>query len=277
MNPAQAAVLVALMLILSQSGVWGCRGASPREPQEPASGGSPLNTLTAHERQAGWILLFNGKDFSGWRGLGQQTIPEGHWRISDNCIHKRASGDVDLQPDGQPLDGGDLVTGRTFLDFELSLEWRISRGGNSGIKYNVSEELSMAVPPAAAALGFEYQILDDLLHPDAANGADRTAAALYDLIEPGNKNLRPVGEFNHTRIVFRGGHGEHWLNGVKVLDFDLGTPRMTERLQASKYRDIPGFSKKRRGHIVLQDHTDEAWFRNIKIRDLEPGAGPGRR
>jgi hypothetical protein len=228
-----------------------------------------LNTLTEQEKAAGWKLLFDGKTFNGWRGVGREGIPEGHWIIEQGAIKKIPSKNVPLQKDGQPLEGGDIMTVESFQDFELELEWKISPGGNSGIKYNVSEEMSVSYPPKYAALGFEYQVLDDERHPDAKYGENRTAAALYDLIAPQGKKLRPVGEFNQARIVFRGNHGEHWLNGVKVLEYDLNTPRMAELVSQSKFKDIPGFADKRRGHIVLQDHTDAVWFRNIKIRELK--------
>jgi len=227
------------------------------------------NILTEAEKAAGWILLFDGKTFNGWRGLGQEGIPEGHWVISDGAIKKVPGKEVPLQKDGQPLAGGDIMTTQPFENFELYLEWKISPAGNSGIKYNVSEEMSTSFPPKFAALGFEYQILDDERHPDAKKGANRTAAALYDLIAPEGKKLKPVGEFNSARIIFRGNHGEHWLNGTKVLEYELETPRMEGLLSASKYSSIPDFAKKRKGHIVLQDHTDAVWFRNIKIRELE--------
>ena len=228
------------------------------------------NFLTDQERAEGWILLFDGKTFNGWRGLGREGIPEGHWVIDNGTIRKVPSRDVPLQADGQPLTGGDLMTAGAFENFELYLEWKISSAGNSGIKYNVSEEMSTSSPPLYAALGFEYQILDDEKHPDAQNGPDRTAAALYDLIAPENKIQERLDRFNFTRIILNGNHGEHWLNGVKVLEFDLETPRMDRFLAASKYRSIEGFSDRRPGHIVLQDHTDEVWFRNIKIRELTP-------
>ena len=231
--------------------------------------GSPPNRLTDEERAAGWDLLFDGTSLSGWRGLGRESVPEGHWRVESGTIHKLASGDVPTAPDGQPLEGGDLMTVETFDDFELAFDWKIEEGGNSGVKYNVSEELSTANPPAYAALGFEYQILDDEVHPDALNGPTRTAGALYDLIPAnGKKQLRRVGEYNSSRIVFRGDHGEHWLNGEMILSFDLDTPRFDSLLEKSKYRDIEGFADRRKGHIVLQDHGDDVWFRNIKIRRL---------
>jgi hypothetical protein len=170
--------------------------------------------------------------------------------------------------DGQPAAGGDLMTRDTYRDFELRGDWKISRAGNSGVKYNVSEEISMAAAPNHAALGFEYQMLDDSLHEDNKVPSHR-AGALYDLIAPNaNKTLKPVGEWNSSRLVFRGNHGEHWLNGAKVVEFDLGAPLMDSALARSKYKNIPNFAERRAGHIVLQDHVDEVYFRNIKIRRL---------
>lgn len=235
-------------------------GAQIRSPQ--------LSSLTEEEKAAGWVLLFDGRSFKGWRGIGQPIIPPAHWVIEEGAIKKVPGGEVPRQADGQPVQGGDLMTEGTYEDFELRLEWKISPGGNSGIKYNVSEEISMANPPPQAAIGFEYQILDDETHPDAANGPTRKTAALYDLMAPEQASLRPVGEYNETRIVFQGSHGEHWLNGIKVLEFDIADPQFAERVAASKFRDIPGFAEKRSGHIVLQDHGDAVWFRNIKIKLL---------
>lgn len=221
------------------------------------------------EAAAGWQLLFDGESFAGWRGLGREGIPQGHWVIEDGAIRKVASGEVPRAADGQVLEGGDIMTVRAWGDFELVLEWKVAPGANSGIKYNVSEEMSMAAPPTHAALGFEYQILDDDLHPDALNGPNRTAAALYDLLPPGaGKALHPVGGFNEARIVWRDCHGEHWVNGVKVVEFDTGTELFDSAFAVSKYQPIPGFAVKRMGHIVLQDHGDDVWFRNIKIREV---------
>ena len=228
------------------------------QPETPQEGGE-------------WQVLFDGETFTGWRGLGRDSVPGGHWIIEDGGIRKVASGTVPTAPDGQPLEGGDLMTVEAYRDFELVFEWKVSPGANSGIKYNVSEAMSTVAPPAYAALGFEYQILDDDLHPDAQNGPNRTAGALYDLVPPGpTKELRTVGSFNEGRIVFREGHGEHWLNGIKILEFDLGTPAFDSVFAASKYLPIEGFAEQRVGHIVLQDHGDDVWFRNIKIRELEP-------
>jgi gluconolactonase len=218
-----------------------------------------------------WTTLFDGRSFAGWRGVGLDSIPPGHWVIEDGAIRKVASGAVPTAPDGQPLEGGDLMTVGTYRNFELVLEWKVSPGANSGIKYNVSEELSTASPPVHAALGFEYQVLDDERHPDARNGPNRTAGALYDILPPvPDKPLKPVGSFNEARIVFHEGHGEHWLNGVKVLEFDLGSATFDSAYALSKYVPIEGFAQPRTGHIVLQDHGDDVWFRNIKIRELPP-------
>ena len=228
------------------------------------------NTLTDDERRAGWRPLFDGKTFDGWRGLGYDSVPTAHWKIENGAIRKLADGQVPRLPDGQPAAGGDLMTRDTYRDFELTWDWKISRAGNSGVKYNVSEEISMANAPNHAALGFEYQMLDDSLHEDNKVPSHRTGA-LYDLIPPNaNKGmaLKQVGDWNRSTIVFRGNHGEHWLNGQKVVDFDLGTPLMDSLMAKSKYRDIKGFAQKRAGHIVLQDHVDEVFFRSIKIRRL---------
>lgn len=258
-----------ILLVLFSLFVFVISGDSSQIDKPSTENDQKLNILTEEERSEGWILLFDGKSFVGWRGVGREGIPQGHWIIEGGSMKKVPSGDVPLQEDGQPLLGGDILTERTYENFELALEWKISPGGNSGIKYNVSEEMSTSYPPRYAGLGFEYQVLDDEKHPDAKVGNNRTAAALYDLVAPENKILMPVGEFNTARIVCVGNHGEHWLNGIKVLEYDLETPEMDALLKKSKYRDIPGFAEKRRGHIVLQDHTDMVWFRNIKIREIK--------
>lgn len=232
---------------------------------------SACSARTQQDRAGGWVQLFDGRSFAGWRGVGLDSIPTAHWVIEDGAIHKLASGDVPRAPDGQPLQGGDIMTVATYRDFELAFEWKVSPGANSGVKYNVSEEMSTSSPPLNAALGFEYQVLDDALHPDAQNGPNRTAAALYDLVPPeDDKQLRPVGSYNDARIVFDNGHGEHWLNGTKVLEFDVGSAAFDSAYAASKYVPIDGFADLRSGHIVLQDHGDEVWYRNIRIREITP-------
>lgn len=248
----------------------------PRAPQSLRDAVAPRaaapNTLTQDERAAGWRLLFDGNSLAGWRGLGRDGVPTQHWVVSDGAIKKVASGKVPVQSDGQPLEGGDLMTAATFGDFELAWEWKVTPGANSGIKYNVAESLSTAIQPRYAAKGFEYQIIDDERHADGQIVKHRSSD-LYDLIAANEqKHVRPPGEWNASRIVFRGRHGEHWLNGEKVVEYDLGTPRMDSALAASKYRDWPWFGVRRRGHVVLQDHGDEVYFRSLKIRELDGGA-----
>ena len=228
------------------------------------------NELTTTERAAGWRLLFDGKTLKGWRGLGYDSVPTAHWRISNGAIDKIASGKVPKMPDGQPANGGDLMTVDTFGDFELAFQWKVAPGTNSGVKYNVSEEFSLKNASNHAALGFEYQVLDDSLSDDNKLESHR-AGALYDLFPPNDqKRLQPVGQWNSSRLVFRGNHGEHWLNGAKVVEFDLGTPRMDSALAKSKYTSIKGFADRRKGHIILQDHGDETYYRAIKIREFTP-------
>jgi hypothetical protein len=265
-----SALVVSVVLLV---GLSSCTSEDRVTYGTESASSDTVNQLTAEEEAEGWRLLFDGSTFTGWRGIGRDDVPTEHWEIVDGAIHKIASGDVPVAPDGQPVAGGDLMTEETFENFELAFEWKISPGGNSGVKYNVSEEMSTNNPLGAsnAALGFEYQVLDDEGHPDAkaGDGTNRTAAALYDLKGPiENKPLKPVGEWNEGRILVQGNHAEHWLNGVKVVEYDLDSEDFKERFARSKYVDIAGFADKRAGHIVLQDHNDDAWYRNIKIRVL---------
>ena len=243
-----------------------CAGSLAAQTPAPAA----PNQLTAAERAAGWRLLFDGKTLTGWRGLGYDTVPSAHWVVVDGTIRKIASGNVPKLADGQPLVGGDLMTVDVFGDFELSWEWKVTPGANSGVKYNVSEELSVQNAPNHAALGFEYQMLDDDRHPDGKLPTHR-AGGLYDLVAPNDaKHLKPVGEWNQSTVIFRGNHGEHWLNGARIVVFELGTAHMDSLLAASKFHPFPWFGQRRQGggRIVLQDHGDEVYFRNIKVRPL---------
>jgi hypothetical protein len=218
--------------------------------------------LTKNEQKAGWRSLFDGKTLNGWRGFHSQTPPAG-WVVEDGCIKKvKAKGEM-----GQA--GGDLITADQFQNFEFSIEWKLTKGANSGIKYLVSESLP---PTGKSAVSFEYQVLDDDNHPDAKLGinGNRTAGSLYDLIPARkDKKLNPVGEFNQTRIVVKGNHIEHWLNGIKVVEFDRTSEDYKKHLAESKFKGTKGFGEAPRGHILLQDHGDEVCYRNIKIRELK--------
>ena len=257
-------------ILIAAAATTACAGqpspASPPSADHAVSG--TTNQLSSDERRAGWQLLFDGISLTGWRGLGFPGVPAGHWTVEDGAIRKIPSGRVAVQADGQPTEGGDLLTVGTYRDFELAWDWKISSAGNSGVKYNVSEELSTELPPRHAAKGFEYQMLDDDRHADGKLGIHRTSA-LYDLIAPpADRPINAVGQWNHSVIILNGDHGEHWLNGRKVVEYDLGSPAMKLALAGSKYAPIPWFAVRRAGHIVLQDHGDEAFWRNVKIREL---------
>jgi hypothetical protein len=227
------------------------------------------NELTPAEAAAGWQLLFDGKTFRGWHGLGFADTPPGLWAVEDGAIKHVDHGRGPVQADGQPLTGMDLITDRRFGDFELAWQWKIAEAGNSGVKYNVSEALSTAMDPPHAAKGWEYQINDDEKNEDNKLATHRSGA-LYDMLPPNErKRVNPAGQWNASTIVFRGNHGEHWLNGEKIVEFDLGTARFDSAFAASKYHSYPSwFSTRRRGQIVLQDHGDVVWFRTIRIREL---------
>ncbi len=210
------------------------------------------NTLSAAEKAAGWNLLFDGQSFQGWRGYKLTTMPDAGWEVKDGTLRTVAK-----------VKGRDILTEKTFNDFELSWEWRVELAGNNGVKYFVTEA-------RAKSPGHEYQMLDDNGHPDAKVGAKRQTASFYDVLPPAaNKPLRPVGEWNYSRIVVRGKVVEHWLNGKNVLTYVLGSPEVVAGLATSKFSKDVGFGDKIAGHIMLTYHQDESWFRNIKIRELK--------
>ena len=227
------------------------------------------NELTAAERAGGWQLLFDGKTLTGWHGLGFSDTPPGLWTVEGGAIKHVDHGKGPVQRDGQPLTGMDLISDRSFGDFELSWQWKIAEAGNSGLKYNVSESLSTAMDPPHAAKGWEYQLIDDEKAEDTKIPSHRSGA-LYDMFPPNDKkHVNPAEQWNTSSLIFRGNHGEHWLNGEKVVEFDLATARFDSAFAASKYKSYPAwFPVRRTGQIVLQDHGDVVWFRDIKIREL---------
>lgn len=221
------------------------------------------NALTAAEKKAGWKLLFDGKSLTGWRGFHSDKAPTG-WVVEDGCISR-----VPVTSDSPAEFKGDLITVGEYSSFELTLEWKISKAGNSGVKYLVSETLP---PTGKSAVSFEMQILDDDNHPDAKAGmnGNRKAGALYDLIPPNSrKKLKPVGEFNQAKLVVKGNHIEHWLNGEKIVEFERGSEALKALIAKSKFKTIPEFGTFAKGHILLQEHADKVWFRNIKIREIK--------
>jgi hypothetical protein len=212
-----------------------------------------LNTLTPEEQKAGWRLLFDGQTTKGWRGFKKADFPESRWMVQDGTIKLRPTGT------GDSHGGGDIITADTFAEFDLQWEWRIAAGGNSGLKYFVTEERS-------GPIAHEYQIIDDARHPDAKIGPHRQAGAYYDVLPPsGDKPVRPAGEWNQSRVVVKGNQVEHWLNGQKVLAYELGSPDLKAAIAKSKFKNVDGFGTRISGHILLQDHGDDVAYRNIKI------------
>jgi hypothetical protein len=220
------------------------------------------NTLTKEETDQGWKLLFDGKTMLGWRKAYGDGFPEKGWSVKNGWLTVMASEGSESQ------NGGDIVTVEEYADFMLELDFRLTKGANSGIKYFVTEA---EVDNKASAIGLEYQLLDDKNHPDALLGShegSRTLASLYDLIRAENKLVFPPGNWNRARIVSKGSHVEHWLNGIKVLEYERNTPGFRQLVAESKYKIWPGFGEALSGHILLQDHGNEVSFKTIKIRKL---------
>ena len=206
------------------------------------------NELSKEESEAGWQLLFDGESSAGWRGFRMETFPDKGWEIVNGCLrHTRG--------------GGSLITTGQYTEFELSFEWKVASGANSGVKIWIDEEKGQ--------LGPEYQLLDDLRHTTGVN-PNTTAGSLYDVLAPeDNKQLALVGSFNRSRVRARGGVLEHHLNGELILKAELDSPEWEAARAKSKFRGSPVFGVQRSGHILLQDHGDEVWFRSIKLRPYE--------
>jgi hypothetical protein len=229
---------------------------------------APLNTLSDAERAAGWRLLWDGATPNGWRSAKADTFPTGGWTMAGGILSVVAAGGAESR------NGGDIITRERFSDFELTFDFKLSAGANSGVKYFVQPSLPAIGPdgkPVAvgSAIGLEYQLLDDVRHPDAKLGRDgnRTLGSLYDLIAASAaKQPNPIGEWNSARLLVKGAKIEHWLNGTCILAYERGTPAFREAVAASKYKHIAGFGEWPEGHILLQDHGDAVSYRNIKIR-----------
>jgi len=252
------------ILFFLNLGLLACFQASlAAEPAAP-------NTLTDAETSAGWRLLWDGKSSDGWRTPQSERFPVKGWEMTNGVLTVLPSSG------GESGGGGDIITKQRFSNFELVVDFKIIEGANSGIKYFVQPNISpidKAGKPTAggSAIGPEYQLLDDLRHPDAKLGRDgnRTLGSLYDLIPAStNKHPNPIGEWNTARIVVTGKHVEHWLNGEKILEYDRGSEKFRKLVAESKFKNIPDFVEWTDGYILLQDHGNRVSFRNVKIRVL---------
>jgi hypothetical protein len=230
------------LLLTGTLALLGVRAAFPQDA------GTPPNVLSAADKQAGWKLLFDGESLRGWRGYQKKKAPPG-WVVEDHALTRVA-------------EAGDLITEKQFKDFELALEWRISEGGNSGIMFRVAEGAE-----ASYETGPEMQVLDDARHPDGRNRLT-SAGSAFGLYAAPAGIVKPAGEWNQVRLLVRGHHVEHWLNGVKVVEYELESPEWESKVAGSKFRQWPGFGRAPKGYIALQDHGDKVWYRSIKIREI---------
>ena len=200
---------------------------------------------------ASWHPLFDGKTTQGWRNYGKPSFPQQGWRVEKGCLIHAAKGG-----------GGDIISEGRYQEFELRWEWKVAEGANSGLKYFIREE-------RRATIGHEYQMIDDARHSDAKTGPLHQTASFYDVLPPSNPAVKPAGKWNQSRILVKGNHVEHWLNGKRALSYELGSPEVLAAVQRSKFKKVEGFGTSVSGHILLQDHGDEVWFRKIEVRDLK--------
>jgi hypothetical protein len=217
------------------------------------------NTLTAQEKKEGWKLLFDGKTTTGWRNFNSDKINPG-WKVADGTLYLDTT-----KVNGKGVAAGDIVTVDAYENYELSIDWKIQACGNSGVIFNVQEGSAYT---ASYQTGPEMQVLDNACHPDAKIIKHR-AGDLYDLISCSTETVKPAGEWNQAKLIANKGHYTFWLNGVKTVEFDMGTPQWNEMVAGSKFKNMPDFGKFTKGRIDLQDHGNMVSFRNIKIKELK--------
>lgn len=232
---------------------WLATGCST--PSENTSSNGEENTpatTTTNSDEGEWTVLFDGSDLDAWRNYQSDSAA---WRIEDGALNTTGG-------------SGDLITKETFGNFELEFDWRITEGGNSGVIYLVQESDEYQ---STYETGPEYQLIDDESYGTVHNielAKNQMSGANYALDEPQNVQLKPLGEYNQGKIVVNDGHVEHWLNGQKVVEYDLWTDEWNARVAETKFKDMPEYGKSKEGHIALQDHGDPVWFKNIRIRSL---------
>ncbi len=247
------------LLVVSGMLLNACGPREEAEEKEEVMEEHPLNTLTEEEKEEGFFLLFDGETTDGWRGYNMETFPPEGWVIEDGLL--RCIGEGTGEAGGK---GGDIIYDQKFLDFHLKLEWKVSPGGNSGIFYLGQEIEGEPIWKSAP----EMQILDNERHIDAQLGEDRKAGSLYDLIAADPQNTRPAGEWNKAEVMVYRGTVVHRQNGEKVLEYHLGTPDWERLVEESKFAEYEWFGQYKPGYIALQDHGDDVWFRNIRIKEF---------
>ncbi|RAJ10486.1 uncharacterized protein DUF1080 [Chitinophaga skermanii] len=212
------------------------------------------NTLTDTEKAEGWKLLFNGQNLDGWRMY--QSKPADTWGVQDGLLH--CTGSATDKSDKR----GDLVTNDEYENFEFSADWKLAPQGNSGILYLVSEEF-----PSSYQSGPEYQLIDDNNFPEKLEDWQKTGGN-YAMNPPLKNASKPIGEWNNTRIIVNKGHVEHWLNGEKVVEYELWNDEWKKHKSEGKWKDTPSYGSAKKGHIAFQDHGSEIWFKNVKLKQL---------
>jgi len=220
-----------------------------------SSCGTIYNSVTNEERDKGWASIFDGKTFDGWRSYNHATVLDGRWQVDDGTIY--------LDPSKKAV--GDIISDKQYQNFDFSMEWKIQECGNSGFFWNVVEDEKYK---AVYLTGPEMQILDNKCHPDAKIVTHR-AGDLYDMIETSEVTVKPAGEWNHIRVVSLHNKYQFWQNGTKVVEFEMHNEKWKDMVANSKFKTMPDFGLAKKGHLALQDHGDEVWFRNIKIKELQ--------
>ena len=237
--------------LLMLAALAACATQSQSNADSPArqSGSMATNQLTPEESAAGWRLLFDGRDITGWRRYHSQA-PSAGWYVKDGALTKDGSTD-------------DIITRDQYGDFELAFDWKLTSGGNAGIFYRGTEEYDHIYWSAP-----EYQLLDDALHPDGRNRLT-SAGAAYALYPSPAGVVKPAGQWNSGRILVRGAHVEHWLNGTKTAEYELWSPDWEAKVKASKFNDYPNYGRAKRGYIAIQgDHDGQLQLRNVRIREI---------
>jgi hypothetical protein len=242
---ARGLLLLAFPVLLAA-----CSSSGQPDGATPDTGGGSMNDQTSGTVENGWRPLFDGRSTAGWHAFGGGA-PGAGWQVVNGALTRAAQ-------------AGDILTDEEFGSFELELEWKIAPGGNSGIFFHVVEDSTLQY---VWQTGPEMQVLDNAGHADGRQ-PNTSAGSNFALYPPARDATRPVGEWNAARLVVRGDHVEHWLNGEKLLEYELGSAEWQQRVAASKFSEMPRYARARRGHIALQDHGDEVAFRNIRIRVL---------